>query len=218
MFPGRTRSRSGLLMEYRDNFQEPGSLSFFLAMIQRKQKDGVFSAVPVGRNYNPVRNQTAMIYGPEQFLDPKATKDEQRDFDFHLVEVMSELVEICVVQIISALLYTIALHHRAEAISQEQMHAWVNELWESDLHPWWDEEDNKDVDGSVNASLAYLEKHGMIQQRGDQIHLNTEAILHAPALESDYINVNPVKYFTNQNLHLGDYMEAVQDLVLKAEL
>lgn len=217
MFPGRTRSRSGLLMEYRDNFQEPGSISFFLAMIQRRKKEDTFSAMPVSRNYNPVRNQTAMIYGPEQFLDPRASKDEQRDFDFHLIEVMSGLVEISVVQIIAALLYTTALHHRSEHISIEQMRAWVDELWESDIHPWWDEEDNKNIEESISLSLDYLEKHGMVQLRGDEVHLNTEQILHALPIEADYDKVNPVKYLTNQNLHLGDFMEAMQDVVLKTK-
>lgn len=214
MFPGRTRSRSGLMMEYRDNVQEPGGLSFFLAMIQRKKKDQKFGAVPVSRNYNPVRNQTSTIYGPEQFLDPKATREEQRDFDFHLVEVLAGLLEISVVQVIAALLYTTALHHLAETISLETMQSWVRAIRETSTHPWWDEEDDKDLDESVRLSLNWLEKHGMVQLRGDDTHLNTKAILSVPDLESDYIKHNPVKYLTNQNLHLGDHMQAIQDLVL----
>lgn len=215
MFPGRTRSRSGLFMEYRDNFQEPGSVSFFLNMIQRKKKDMTFSAVPVTRNYNPVRNQTAMVYGPEQFLEAAPTREAQRKFDFELVGMMAGLVEICVVQVIATLLYTTALHHLAESISVDTMKKWVRTIRETSKYEWWDEEDDKNLDESVDLSLAWLEKHGMIQLRGDDIHLNTDAILSVPDLESDYIKQNPVKYLTNQNLHLGDHMQAVQNLVLK---
>ena len=214
MFPGRTRSRSGLLMEYRGSFVEPGSISFFLAMTQRKAKDGVFSAVPVSRNFNPVRNHTAMVYGPEQFLDATATREEQRAFDLRMIEEMSKLVEISVVQVISASLYTVALHALAESVPAATLESWVRSIRESSTHPWWDEEDDADLGEAIRLALGWLEERGMIRLDGDNIALNTQKFLFAPGLESDYFAQNPVKYLTNQTLHLGEHIEAVQATVL----
>lgn len=215
MFPGRTRSRSGLLMEYRDSFVEPGSISFFLAMAQRKSKEARVSAVPVSRNYNPVRDHTSMIYGPEQFLSADATREEQRAFDFRMVGEMAKLVEISVVQVVSSLVYTVALHHLSKSLSVATLQSWVRAVRDSSAHPWWDKEDEADLDEAVLEALEWLQEFDVIHGERDTVHLNTEKILIAPGLESDYFKQNPVKYLTNQTLHLGEHIEAVQEVVLR---
>lgn len=214
MFPGRTRSRSGLLMEYRDNFVEPGSVSFFLNSVQRRKKDMTFSAVPVSRNYNPVRDHTCMVYGPEQFLAPDASREEQREYDFNLINTIGNLVEVCVPQVVAALLYTICLHRVSETVSLSALKEWVRAIREASGHPYWDEEDDTDLDAAVDLTAEYLAKKGVLTHSGDELQLNTNKILVAPDLESKYVEVNPVKYLTNQLLHLGELIELIQDQVL----
>jgi hypothetical protein len=214
MFPGRTRSRSGLLMEYRDNFVEPGSVAFFLNTVQRRRAEMTFSAIPVSRNYNPVRDHTCMIYGPEQFLAPEASREEQREYDFHLIEMIGNQVEVCVPQVISALLYTTCLHRLPETISVSTLKRWVRAVREASEHPYWDEEDDADLDAAVDLTVEYLARKKMLKRRGDEVVLNTADILVAPDLESKYFEVNPVKYLTNQLLHLGDLIELIQEQVL----
>jgi len=47
MYPGRTRSRSGVIFEYRDDVQEPGSAAFFLAQARRGHDDLDVAVVPL---------------------------------------------------------------------------------------------------------------------------------------------------------------------------
>ena len=215
MFPGRTRSRSGMLMEYRDSFVEPGSASFFLNTVQRRKPDMTFSTVPVSRNYNPARDHTCMNYGPEQFLTPNATREEQREYDYQILEVIGNLVEVCVPQIVAAALYTQSLHQLSTTLSVATLKTWVRIIREASSHPYWDEEDDADLDAAVDLALKYFAKKEMVKRSGETITLKTEKILLAPELESNYHEQNPVKYLTNQLLHLGDLVESIQDVVLK---
>ncbi|MFP6598468.1 MAG: 1-acyl-sn-glycerol-3-phosphate acyltransferase [Candidatus Hydrogenedentota bacterium] len=213
MFPGRTRSRSGLLMEYRDNFVEPGSVSFFLNTAQRRKKGTTFSAIPVSRNYNPARDHTCMIYGPEQFLTSGASREEQREYDFHLIETIGNLVEVCVPQVVSALLYSHCLHQISKTITVPTLKKQTRAIREKSRHPYWDEEDDADLDAAVDLAIKYLARKKVLKRSGDDLHLNAAGILLAPDPESKYSEVNPVKYLTNQLLHLGDLIELIQDQV-----
>jgi hypothetical protein len=215
MFQGRTRSRSGLLMEYRDNFVAPGSISLFLNTVQRRKPDMVFSAVPVSRNYNPARDHTCMVYGPEQFLPDNASRDEQRAYDYKMVELIGNQVEVCVPQVVSVMLYTACLHHLWETESVVRLTSWVRAVREESDHPYWDGEDDADLGVAVDLTLKYLAKCKILSRTGDEFTINTEKILSVPDLEAKYYNANPVKYMTNQLLHLGDLIESIQVQILK---
>jgi 1-acyl-sn-glycerol-3-phosphate acyltransferase len=213
MYPGRTRSRSGLLMEYRDNFQEPGGPSFFLNSHMKRNPDIPISALPTMRNYNPVRKHTSIIFGPQQFLDPGSSRDEQRAFELKLIEVMSQYVEISVPQIISVILYSRCLHSVTESVTTEWLTDKVKQFIETTEYPWLDEEDLGDVDEAVQLSLPFFEKHDMIAMSGNEVTPISGAILFTPELE-DFFKKNPVKYMVNQLLHLADVLERIEELAL----
>jgi hypothetical protein len=214
MFQGRTRSRSGMLMEYRDGVVEPGSVSFFLTTVQRRKKDMTFSAVPCSRNYNPVRDHSTMIYGPEEFLVAGASREEQREYDFHLLESIGNLVEVSVPQVVSALLYTSCLHQISNSISVQTLKAWVRLVREESEHAYWDEEDDVNLDEAVDLTVRYFVRLNFFEVNGDVLRINTAKILVAPDVESDYFKVNQVKYLTNQLLHLENLMGLIQCQVL----
>ena len=64
---------------------------------------------------------------------------------------------------------------------------------------------------SVDRTLAYLERRGMLARRGDAVTLDEAAILSVPPLDSTYVKRNPVKYLTNQIMHLGDVIELLEE-------
>jgi hypothetical protein len=211
MYPGRTRSRSGVFMEFRGEIKEPGGVSFFLHQTQRRNPGANVSAVPVARSYNLVTNRTAMVIGPERRLAPNADKEEQRAFDLDLVVAMAGQVELNVAHVVGAILYLRCLHGRTEKISNEALRAAVGAVFEKTTHPYIDPQDLEDLGESIDRTLSYLERRGMVRRRGDAVTPDEVAILGVPPLDRTYVKRNPVKYLTNQIMHLGDVVELVEE-------
>lgn len=74
MFPGRSRSRSGMVVEYRETIDEPGAVSFFLTYSQRHRAENPAVAVPLTRTYNPVTGCSVVVFGEPVRLPEKASK------------------------------------------------------------------------------------------------------------------------------------------------
>ena len=214
LYPGRRRSCSGMLMDYRDNVETPGGISFFLHAIQARNADVKVSAVPSSRNYNPITRHTSVIFGPEQFLERGASREEQRAFDQRLIEVMGGLVEVNASQVLAALLFTRCLHGMTAPISAADLQDLVRGIMQQTRHPYVDPEDLADVPHVVDRALRYFKKHGMLDRKDGKVTPKVEAILSLPELTTKYRRENPVKYLTNQNLHLGDVTALVEQKVL----
>ncbi len=214
LYPGRRRSCSGMLMDYRDNIETPGGISFFLHAIQARNADIKVSAVPSSRNYNPVTRHTSVIFGPEQFLERSASRQERRAFDQRLIEVMGGLVEVNASQVLAALLFTRCLHGMTAPISVDDLQDLVRGILRQTQHPYVDPEDLADVPHAVDRALRYFKKHGMLDRKDGKVTPKVEAILSLPELTTKYRKDNPVKYLTNQILHLGDVTALVEQKVL----
>ncbi len=211
MYPGRSRSRSGLFMEYRDGIDEPGGVTFFLAQAQRGKPDLHVPAVPMARSYNPVTKRSVVAFGPPQYLPHDADRAEQRAADFRLVEAMSELVEINVAMTVAALLYLHCLHDRPSPIDQGALVSAVRAtLHACSERRFIDQAALSDLPREVKITLEYFEKHAMLDLRGTAVWPNKESILAAPELDTAYIKKNPVKHLVNQTLHLADVTTAFE--------
>lgn len=217
MFPGRSRSRSGMIFEYRDSIVEPGGASFFLGMTQRRKKDVVVSVVPMSRNYNPARGHTTMIFGEELFMATPANRNAQREFDTLVVEGIAQLAEVCVPQVVAALLYTVCLHHWAASLPLATLQQWVKTVRAASTHPYWDEEDDADLDAGVALAVKFLNKRGIIRFRNGVITPDTDAILRVPETGEALMKTNPIQFLTNQILHLGELTESIQTVVLSSD-
>ena len=214
LYPGRSRSCSGLLMDYRDSIERPGGISFFLHTAQGRDPNMKFSAAPAVRNYNPVTRHTSVVFGEEIFLTRGATRAEQRRFDEHLIEALGPLVEINAAQVVSAILYTRCLHGRTGPVSQEELVRLVADLFDVFTHPYIDPEDKADVARAVGRALNYLRKRGMVSLARGAATPNAEAILATPPIDTKFRDRNPVKYLTNQILHLGTVTELIEQRAL----
>lgn len=214
LYPGRSRSCSGMLMEYRENIETPGAISFFLHAVQSRNGDIKVSAVPSSRNYNFITKHTSVIFGPEQFLKAGASREERRAFDHRLIEIMGGLVEINAAQILAALLYTRCLHGMTAPIAVNDLKELVGGTLRETQHPYVDPEDVADVPHAVDRALRYFKKHGMLERNNGKITPNVPAILSVPELTTNYRKENPVKYLTNQILHLGEITALVEQKVL----
>lgn len=214
LFPGRSRSRSGLFMDYRDDFQEPGGVSFFLNQTQRRHPELTVSATPLIRTFNPVSKRSAMIYGPEQFLPVNATREQQREFDRNLVVVMSRHLEVNVPHVLCAVLYLRCLHHLTNPVATRILEQTLEEIFAGIDYPFVDPETTEDLPKAIRDTLRYLQEHKMLTQHGEAVTLDLDAILSTPELDEKFRNHNPVKFITNQILHLGEITESIQDAVL----
>lgn len=216
LYPGRTRSCSGLLMDYRDTAQRPGGISFFLHAVQGRDDHIVVSAMPAVRNYNPVTRHTSVIFGPEQLLRRGVARAEQRAFDERIIEVLGPLVEVNAAQLVSTVLYTRCIHGITGPIEIDRLTQIVHEVFDTTTHAYLDPEDTTDVARSVRRTLRYLEKRGMLDVRRLRVIPDVEVILNMPPLNTKFREVNPVRFLTNQILHLGEVTRLIEDRVLQS--
>lgn len=214
MFPGRTRTRSGMFIEYRDDFVEPGGVSFFLHQSQRRNKALPICALPVVRTFNPASKRTMMTMGEPLYLEHDADREAQRNFDAHLIEVMSGLVELNVPHVLASILYLRTLHGMIEPVSIDALVKSVRSVFETVKHPYVDAHDLMDVNAAVVRTAKFFRKSAMVHTRGNKVVPIREAILSTPDLDPRYKKINPVKYLTNQILHLGEVTAQVEKAVL----
>jgi len=215
LFPGRTRSRSGMLVDYGDGVERPGGISFFLRATQNRAPDRVFGAMPAVRNYNPVTRHSSVIFGPEQTLPRGASREAQRKFDEDLIGVLGPLVEINVAQVVAATLYLRALHGIHAPLGVGELKRMVGQVLDAIDHPYIDPEDMADLDRAVGGAVRYFAKGRMARVRHGTIEANVDAILETPELTTKFRKRNAVKYHTNQILHLGGVVEEIEGTVLR---
>jgi hypothetical protein len=184
--------------------------------VQGRDDHIVVSAMPAVRNYNPVTRHTSVIFGPEQFLRRGSSRSEQRAFDERLIEVLGPLVEVNAAQLTSAAIYTHCIHGLTRQLTVERLVRIVTEVFDATTHAYLDPEDTADVGRAVRAALRYLKKRGMLEVRRGRVLPNVPAILDTPALTTKFREQNPVKFLTNQILHLGEVTRLVEDRVLGA--
>ncbi len=203
MFPGRSRSRSGLVMEYRDGIDEPGAVSFFLAHTHRTLKDTPVAAVPMMRTWHPVRKNSVVIFGEPLYLEPGLDRVGQRALDFDLVTRIGELVEIHGAHVVALLFYLRALHGLTPTWAVEDCIRAVRDVVatikdDAYVHPALLGQTAEEA----QRVLRYFARAVVLDLRGTQLHLNHEAILRTPGLETKFRRENPVQYSANQVLHL----------------
>ena len=214
MYPGRTRTRSGLLMEYREGIPEFGSVSFLLAQAQRLDKELTAASVPVTRTFNPVSVRSTVAFGEAVYLSPTASRSEQREFDYEVLHRMADLVEINVPHLASLVLYLTALHARGDLISISDLKHKIEKILPRLKNRHVAPEVKQHLSKELAATLKFLQKRGMIDQQKNTISLHKEAILASPGIDGNYKKLNPVKYLTNQILHLPDLIMAAEDTIL----
>lgn len=214
MFPGRTRSRTGQCIEYRDGIDEPGGVSFFLAHGSRRAGCDI-PAVPLARTHNPVSGVSTVVFGAPMVLPKGAQREAQRDFDLELAVAISNLIELHALHALSMLLYLRSLHSQTGPYTLRQAESDVRAILTAA------EKSGRFVDRgalaepkvAVAGAARWLEKHGALRMVDDAIHAEPSAILSAPEWDTKYRKNNPVKFYANQALHLVDVVAAAEERV-----
>jgi hypothetical protein len=211
MFPGRTRTRSGMVFEYREGFDEPGGVSFFIVHGQRRAGEGRIPAVPVARTFNPVDKTSAVAFGAPHFLAPDADREAQRAFDFNLAVAIGDLIEVHALHLLSAILYLHVLHGGPPRLARGGVVAAVCGAAAALTAPRLIAPSLRGEAGAAaEAALRFLEKRRLLTQRGTEVLLHAERMLAVPPLDTKYLRANPVKYHVNQIMHLGDVLAAAE--------
>ena len=213
IYPGRTRSRSGMFAEYRDWVQSPGATSYFLAEARRICPDTRVSVIPVGRTCNPVTGCSTIIFGTALYLPADAQeRSAWRAFDRRLMAAMSELVEVNVPHVLGEVLYLCALHDLPAPISVTALAGVVGEVFARiKNNRYVDPAARADLEGEVSRALRFFESRRMLRREGDTIRLDRAAILAVPACLDAYKKENPLKHLANQIIHLTDVTHAVHE-------
>ncbi len=211
MFPAGTRSRSGLLMEYRPGMEDPGGASFFIAHAQRRHPERRVAAVPLCRTYNPVTRQTTVVFGAPAYLETPADRDTLRRFDQTLVARIGELIEIQVLHVVSGLLYLRCLHGLRGPVEIAALTAAARRVFDGLARRHVEPAAWQDLDRAVRDAVRYFGRRRMLRVAGDAIIPDAERILSMPPLDTRYGKRNPVKYLVNQVLHLGDLTALLEE-------
>ena len=211
IFPGRSRTRSGLVMDYRPGYEEPGAVSFFVAHAQRRGEGQPVPVSPMARTYNPMTGVSAVIFGPALTLAPGADRVAQRAFDEELSARIGDLIEINVLDLVSMLIYVRLVHHLPAEFSRLALDSACRELHRRLSGRWTDPALEQDFSGQLNAALRYLEKTGMLVCSADAVQVQVAAVAHLPDLDTRFRTRNPVRFHANQVLHLADVVAAAED-------
>jgi 1-acyl-sn-glycerol-3-phosphate acyltransferase len=216
MFPGRTRSRSGLVVDYMDGVEEPGGVSFFAVHAQRRNKDRQVAVVPTMRTFNPATKLSTVAFGPPLYLDTKASREEQRAFDLEVMTRVGDLVELHGTHVVSGLLYLQALHGGSDTVGLDALINAVGEVLKK-LSPdrGVDPHLLDEQETAVQDALQYLAKREAVLLSGGGVTLNRDTILFAPERDTRYRKDNPVKFFLNQVIHLRDVVNALEESAVR---
>jgi len=208
MFPGRTRSRSGLFIEYREGVEEPGGVSFFLLHGTRRAGRPV-PAVPVARTYDPSRKRTYVSFGEAIHLPEGAGRDAQRDTDLAIAVAMSDQVVVTALHAVCLLLYLRCLHGNGAPVPKVQLFAQASHV----LNALKGRVDAEPLEGEpldLETPLRWLARQGVVSVEAGSVRPNAARILCVPELDTKYRKHNPVKYFVNQVLHLRAVTDAAE--------
>jgi 1-acyl-sn-glycerol-3-phosphate acyltransferase len=216
MFPGRTRTRGGMCIEYREGIEEPGGVSFFLSHGGRRAGKPI-PAVPLARTHNPVTGVSTVVMGAPCYLPDGAGREAQRDFDLMLAVEISSLTQVHALHAVCLSLYLRCLHGLPQNIALEDLVRDVEQiLRQASEHHYTQDGDR--AQGATRDALRWLEKQGMLMLRsgpdGPCVEANASAILATPALDTRYRKLNPVKFYCNQVMHFQDVVAAAEERVL----
>lgn len=210
MFPGGTRSRSGVLIEYGGRAARSRGVAFFLAQTQAKHPDWRVPAVPLVRTFDPARHNSVVVFGPPVYLEPEAGREQQRAFDEELAARLGGLVEIHATHVVSALLYLWCLHGRGLELTKDALCEACRRVRDNlqgrHVHPGLIAR----LEGEVRGALRYLRRRGMVRVKRGSIFPKAARILDCPPLDTAYRKRNPVRFFANQLLHLPDVTRAIE--------
>ncbi len=212
MYPGRSRSRSGLVMEYRDGITEPGGPSFFVAQAQRSRDESI-PMVPLARTFNPVKKTTTIAFGEPIYLPDGADRKQQRAADLAVVEAIGELIEMNAAHIIAGIIYLRCLHGVHAPISMSTLQNQVIEVADSLSGRALDPAIRRDTAYEVRATVAYLEDGKMLREVDDYITPWPSHVLASPPLDKSFAEANPIKHLVNQILHLPDVVRALEAVI-----
>lgn len=210
IFPGRSRTRSGLVMDYRPGYEEPGAISFFVAQAQRRSPETTIPVVPMARTYNPITGVSAVIFGPPLHLAHGADRAAQRAFDEELATRIGDLIEINILHLISLVLFVRLVHHRPAAIATDALERACRGLLQQLSAHWCDPALDQDFPGEFEEALRYLAGAGMLHRDGAQIAIVEAAVWHLPDLDTHFRKRNPVRFHANQLIHLPDVIAAAE--------
>lgn len=220
IFPGRTRTRSGMVMEFREGIEEPGGVSFFLVHGQRRAGSAI-PCVPIARTHNHMTWKSAVVIGAPRYLAVNASREEQREFDCALAAAIGDLVECNIFHLLSGPIYLHALHARGNTVPvaalvqavQYQVAAWPVGRY---LDPMLRSAGLAQLDREVRRAMRYVAKSGLLTLEGEAVRLEVKNILAAPELDTSYLKKNPVKYHVNQAMHLAEVVALFESIRLDA--
>ncbi|HRI87008.1 MAG TPA: 1-acyl-sn-glycerol-3-phosphate acyltransferase [Candidatus Hydrogenedentes bacterium] len=215
MYPGRSRSRTGVFIEYRDGIEEPGGVTFLIAQAQRGRPDLRVPAIPMARTLNLVTRKSAIVFGPSIYLAHDADRTAQRDMDFRLIELMGDLVEVNAAHFVAGTVYLHCLHHRSCAIVPADLELAIAAALGDLAHRRVDPALFAARRQEIEAAFVFFEAEGLVVRSGAGFAPIRDRVLATPPHDTTYRTLNPVKYTVNQVLHLLDVTEAIEQVFLK---
>ena len=218
IYPGRTRSRNGAFFEFREDVQELGSVGFFLAHAQNGHPELRIPAVPMARSFNPATKSSTIVFGPHHYLEMEGKRSpdriQQRAFDFTLFQAMADLVEVNAAHLVATFFYLNALHNRPNTLEMSALQENMRKIAETLQNRYVDPALTTQPEKEVACVVDYFKKEGFVTQMGGRVTLDHTAILAVPPTGTSYRRSNPIRFSTNQILHLADVIRLLETFVL----
>lgn len=210
MYPAGTRSRSGVLYEYRGEVAEPGGVAFFVAQAQKRRPGLRIPVVTLTRTMNPVAKRTTMAFGEPLYLPEGAGREEQRALDYALTERMGDLVEMHALHILGGVLYLRCLRGYAGAIALDALAAAVQELVKGLPNRLFDPRLTSATEMELHHAANYLAKSGVLRIERRAILPECAAVLACPPVNDVFRESHPLRFHMNMIIHLVDVCAALE--------
>jgi len=202
LFPSGTRSRTGVWLEYRPGeIEAPGSPAALAAVGARVAGLSALPVVPAGITRHPVSGGVTVTFGEPMAIEARTDPAGLARKNAVLCAAIGELVEVHAVHLTAALLWTMSVHGRNRLSTHRLVHSvtdWVASNARAVVHPeLW-----REPEAASLRACQYFVRQRCVGLAGNEIILRRERTDVCPPWTTAYRKINPVRYWTNQILHL----------------
>jgi len=202
LFPGGTRSRTGAWIEYRPGEEnthgDPAALAALAARVAGKPEIPV---IPMGITRHPILRQVTVAFGSPIRVASRGDASELAARNQEICHAIGLLTEVHAVHLVAAIIWALCTHHRKSFPLKTVVHAVMD--WAASppcplVHP----ELIREPESACRRACAYFARLGYLRIAGREIYPRESRVNNCPPWTTGYRRANPVRYWTNQVLHI----------------
>ncbi|HOV61333.1 MAG TPA: lysophospholipid acyltransferase family protein [Candidatus Hydrogenedentes bacterium] len=202
LFPSGTRSRTGAWIEYRPgDIEVPGDPAALAALGARMAELPAMPVVPAGITCHPVSGEITVAFGPPIFVAARSEPANLVACNAEICAATGNLVEVNAAHLVATLLWAMNTHGRERLGTRRLVQAvldWISSTDHALIHPALRHEPGT----ACLQACHFFARQGCARLAGNELIVCPKRVNTCPPWTVTYRKKNPVRYWTNQVLHL----------------